>query len=319
MKVLQIDRNGYYGSDTASLTLTNMWKMFRSGETPNSEYGENRDWNIDLIPKFVMADGKLVKLLLKTNVSQYLDWKCIDGVFVYQWDNGGFFSKAKGVIHKVPSNDSEAISSNLMGLFEKNRCKKFFQFIQKFNINDEKTHKGLDPQGSFSKVIEKFGLETNTSDFIGHAVALYTNDDFLNQSAISTIEKVKLYGDSVGKYGDTPFLYPMYGLSGLSEGFSRMCALNSGVYMLNRECDEILFDENGVFTGIKSNNEVAYGKILISDPSYVVNYKKVKSIGKVIRCICILDHPIAKTNDVSSCQIILPQRQINRNSGTYFN
>ncbi len=89
-----------------------------------------------------MSDGKLVKLLLKSNVSHYLEWKSIDGSFVYQWDKGGIFSKAKGVIHKVPSNDKEALSSDLMGLFEKNRCRKFFQFIQDFDTDKPKTYKG---------------------------------------------------------------------------------------------------------------------------------------------------------------------------------
>jgi Rab GDP dissociation inhibitor len=60
---------------------------------------------------------------------------------VYQWDKGGIFSSAKGVIHKVPANDKEALSSDLMGLFEKNRCRKFFQFIEGFNEKDSKTHK----------------------------------------------------------------------------------------------------------------------------------------------------------------------------------
>jgi len=27
--------------------------------------------------------------------------------------------------------------------------------------------------------------------------------------------------NSVGRYGDTPFIYPIYGLSGIAEGFSR--------------------------------------------------------------------------------------------------
>ena len=31
--------------------------MFRNNETPKEQYGENRDWNVDLIPKFVMANG----------------------------------------------------------------------------------------------------------------------------------------------------------------------------------------------------------------------------------------------------------------------
>lgn len=31
--------------------------------------------------------------------------------------------------------------------------------------------------------------------------------------------------------------------------------------------------------------------------------------------ICILNHPIKSTNDANSCQIIIPQNQVNRNSG----
>ena len=48
----------------------------------------------------------------------------------------------------------------------------------------------------------------------------------------------------------------MWGLSGLAEGFSRLCALHQGVYMLNRDVDKILFDENNKFIGIESQGEV---------------------------------------------------------------
>jgi len=315
MKILQIDRNGYYGSESASLNLTNMWSKFRDDQKVPSKYGENRDWNVDLIPKFILANGSLVKLLLQTTVSQYLEWKPIDGIFVYQWDKGGMFSSAKGKIKKVPSNDSEALSSDLMGMFEKNRCRKFFQFIQAYDVNDKKSQKGLSPEVPFNKVVEEYGLETNTIDFIGHAVALYTNDDFLEKPSGKTIDKIKLYSSSVGLYGDSAFLYPVWGLSGLSESFSRMCALHGGTYMLNTECEKVHFNEDGTFEGISNKDGKAYAKILISEPSYVLPYEKVKSMGKVIRLICILDHPIPKTNEVPSCQIILPQRQIGRKNG----
>lgn len=244
--------------------------MFRPNQKVPEVYGENRDWNVDLIPKFVMANGNLVKLLLNTNVAQYLEWKCIDGTFVYQWDKGGLLSKAKGVIHKVPANDKEALSSDLMGLFEKNRCRKFFSFIQDFDRTDKNTHKGkfkasnlynflllgYDPNGPFKDIVKKFGLETNTTDFIGHAVALYTNDEFLELASNQTIDKIKLYMSSIGRYGNSPFIYPLYGLSGLAEGFSRLCALYGGTYMLNRDAEEILFDENNKVIGIKSQGEV---------------------------------------------------------------
>ena len=120
---------------------------------------------------------------------------------------------------------------------------------------------------------------------------------------------MQLYFISFGRYGDSAFIYPVWGLSGLAEGFSRLCALYGGTYMLNREVEE--------FKGIKSQGEVAYGKYLISEPSYVAKLNKVKSVGKVIRCICIMDHTVPKTKYVASCQIILPQRQINRKNDIF--
>eukprot|EP00971_Amphidinium_carterae_P081944 1621108-Amphidinium_carterae.1 len=68
-KVLHLDRNPYYGGDCASLNITNLWDKFRPGTEPPKELGANRDWNVDLIPKFIMASGDLVKILLKTRVS----------------------------------------------------------------------------------------------------------------------------------------------------------------------------------------------------------------------------------------------------------
>ena len=185
-------------------------------------------------------------------------------------------------------------------------------FIQDYEQNKPATQNGLRPDVPFSDFFKKYSLEPNTIDFIGHAVALYTNDDYLKKEAYITIDKMQLYMNSFGRYGNSPFIYPVWGLSGLAEGFSRLCALYGGTYMLNRDVDEILFDENGNFRGIKSQGEEAYGKLLITEPSYVQKLGKVKSTGKVIRRICILDHPIPKTDNVDSCQIIIPQKQVNR-------
>ena len=54
-KVLHLDRNNYYGADTASLSLTNLYEKFRDGAAPPAVLGHSRDWNVDLIPKFIMV------------------------------------------------------------------------------------------------------------------------------------------------------------------------------------------------------------------------------------------------------------------------
>jgi len=167
------------------------------------------------------------------------------------------------------------------------------------------------------QVYNHYNLAENTIDFLGHAVALEYSDAYLYEPAMSTILKMKLYLQSVGTYGDSCFLYPIYGLGGLPEAFSRLCAIHGGTYMLNAVVDEILFDDKGMVKGIKSGEDTATAPIVICDPSYT-NEEKLIPKGKVIRAICILDHPIPDTNNATSVQIIIPAKQLKRNTGKYY-
>lgn len=168
-----------------------------------------------------------------------------------------------------------------------------------------------------SDIFKKYKLEENTIDFLGHAVALHRDDSYMSQPAELTIRRMNLYMESLGKYGDSPFLYPIYGLGGLPESFSRLCAIHGGTYMLNTKVDEILTDSNGKACGIRSGEETAKAPLVICDPSYTTSMGKTRVMGKVIRCICIMDHPIPSTNNASSVQLILPQKQLNRKSDIY--
>lgn len=78
-----------------------------------------------------------------------------------------------------------------------------------------------------------------------------------------------LYIDSTGRYGDSPFLYPIYGLGGLPEAFSRLCAIHGGTYMLNTEVNEMLM-EDGKVVGIRSGEQTAKAPLVICDPTYTI-------------------------------------------------
>ena len=167
---------------------------------------------------------------------------------------------------------------------------------------------------TMTELYEAWGLDEQTIDFLGHAVALHTTNDYLTQPALETVKKCRLFMESNGKYGDSPFLYPVYGLGGLPESFSRLCAIHGGTYMLNTNVDEILI-ENGKAVGVRCGEESARAPLVISDPSYVMGLEKTRIVGKVIRAICIMDHPIPNTNNATSVQIIIPQKQLNRSNG----
>jgi Rab GDP dissociation inhibitor len=159
-KVLHMDRNDYYGGETASLNLTNLWKKFRPDQQPPKNLGHNRDWNVDLIPKFIMADGKLVKMLLITKVTKYLEWKCVGASYVCQQQAAGYFSNAKMAVCKVPANDMDALKSNLMSLFEKKRVINLYKFIGQIDTEDPKTWEKLNiAEMSMQDVFKYYNLD----------------------------------------------------------------------------------------------------------------------------------------------------------------
>ncbi|KAK2977282.1 hypothetical protein RJ640_013047, partial [Escallonia rubra] len=243
LKVLHMDRNDYYGGESTSLNLNQLWKRFRGSDTPPAHLGSSRDYNVDMIPKFMMANGALVRVLIHTDVTKYLNFKAVDGSFVYN----------KGKIHKVPATDVEALKSPLMGLFEKRRARKFFIYVQDYEDSDPKSYEGLDLNKVTARdVISKYGLDDNTVDFIGHSLALHKDDAYLDQPAMDFVKRVKsanlfpplfqkLYAESLARFqGGSPYIYPLYGLGELPQAFARLSAVYGGTYMLSKpECKVI--------------------------------------------------------------------------------
>jgi len=202
-----------------------------------------------------------------------------------------------------------------MGFFEKRRFKDFLVFCSEYDPDKPKTHSGIKANDLTSKLVANYELEKSTQDVIGHALCLYRDETWLQAPAIETINRTKLYIDSLRHYGKSPYLYPIYGLGDLPQGFARLSAIYGGTYMLNKPIEGFSFDEFGRINGVKSEGEVAKCSAVIADPTYFPD--KVKQIGQIVRCICIMNHPIPNTNDSESVQIILPQNQLKRKSDVY--
>lgn len=84
-----------------------------------------------------MANGLLVKLLIHTGVTRYLEFKSIEGSYVYK----------QGKIAKVPVDQKEALASDLMGEFmrwhDTSSLNRVFSFSlrQVFSVYEEKRKK----------------------------------------------------------------------------------------------------------------------------------------------------------------------------------
>jgi len=272
-----------------------------------------------------MSQGKMVQILLHCDVARYLEFKSVDGSYV-------FVDKK---IYKVPATEGEAISSGLMGMFEKYRFKDFLVYAVGLDTKDPKTFQGKDLNKLTARaLLQQHKLDQSTMDFVGHAMALYRDDEYLDKPALEFVLRVKLYADSLSTVvhaykGRSSYLYPMYGLGDLPQAFARLASIYGGTYMLNKPFFGIETDGSGRVTGVKSDEEVlddngrvsgtkpatVRAKAVIADPSYFP--EKTRKVGRMVRAICILDHPIPNTDKSESCQIIIPQSQCKRKSDIY--
>jgi len=315
--VLHLDRNSYYGGFSASLQIGQLYEKLKPGTEPDAEkLGALRDYNTDFVPKFIMAGGKLVKVLIKTGVVDYMEFRPVDNSFVYR----------KGAVHQVPNTPKAAMGSALMSTFEKTRVVQFFSWVNAYNKDDEKTWSA----GVFSRKTLKldeltgaefykyWGLEPDTQSFVGHSLALFTDDTYLERPANDLVTRVQLYKDSMLRFEGmtSPYLYPLYGLGELPQSFARLAAVYGGLYMLNRDIDELVY-EDGVCVGVKAEGTIAKAKVVIGDPSYFPD--KVKKSYKVVRSIAIMDQGLnsANTTDCPSCQVIFPASSVGRSNDIY--
>ena len=184
-KVLHLDRNKYYGGDSASLDIHQLFQKFGIEEKPNeAELGKLRDYSIDLMPKFLMAGGQLVKVLIHTGVANYMEFKPVDGSFV--------FSSKVGKVCKVPATPDDAMKSSLMSMMEKTRMMQFTLWVAKVKLGDRKTWEA----GTMKKTklaldtmtgdafFSYWGLAKDTVDFLTHACCLYRDDSYRARPAI---------------------------------------------------------------------------------------------------------------------------------------
>ena len=77
----------------------------------------------------------------------------------------------------------------------------------------------------------------------------------VDESKASTLEGLKAtqkFLQSLGRFGNTPFLWPMYGAGELPQAFCRLCAVFGGTYFLGRSIQGLVVDKNSAEVKVKA-------------------------------------------------------------------
>jgi RAB protein geranylgeranyltransferase component A len=180
----------------------------------------SRRFSIDLCPNIFYARGQFIELLISSDVSKYCEFRLITQILTLNKD---------GKLEKVPTSRSEVFKTDKLSMIEKRHMMKFIQACMKDN-DFQDLIEDSNSKMSFSEFVREKKLSESITNFIINAVAMAPNED---QSVADGLKEMKKFLSSVGRFGDSPFLYSLYGTGELPQCFCRMAAVFGAIYHLN--------------------------------------------------------------------------------------
>ncbi|XP_023697489.2 rab proteins geranylgeranyltransferase component A 1 isoform X1 [Paramormyrops kingsleyae] len=188
---------------------------------------EGRRFNIDLVSKLLYSRGLLVDLLIKSNVSRYAEFKNVSRILTYR----------DGKLEQVPCSRADVFGSKQLTMVEKRMLMKFLTFCLDYEEHPEEY---LDfTERSFWDFLQTKKLTDNIQHFLLHSIAMVPPETRTGEGLRST----QYFLRSLGRYSNTPFLFPIYGLGEIPQCFCRMCAVFGGTYCLRHSVRCLVLDK----------------------------------------------------------------------------
>lgn len=242
--VLHIDTNEYYGDvwssfsldafnnllDESSPTLRNgqyTWHKSDEGESWTREklLEKSRRFSLDLSPRVAYSAGELVNLLIKSNICRYAEFRALDHVCMLY----------NNEIVSVPCSRSDVFNTKTLTIVEKRLLMKFLTACNDYaedKVNEDSlTYRGR----TFLEYLQAQRVTDKIATCVMQAIAMCKP----NTSFEEGMQRTQKFLGSLGRYGNTPFLFPMYGCGELPQCFCRLCAVFGGIYCLKRAIDGI--------------------------------------------------------------------------------
>jgi len=139
--VLQLDSASYYGTEHASLSLTELDQWLKEHPELSPSYSESatplspdllkasQRFALSLFPVLLRATGPGIDLLVRSKVATYLQFGLLGGVGLCKLDEGDEGEgKAKTKVERVPASKADVFNDKKLSLVEKRRLTKLLLF-----------------------------------------------------------------------------------------------------------------------------------------------------------------------------------------------
>jgi len=202
-------------------------------------YEKSRQFNIDITPKLLFARGPLVDLLIKSNVSRYLEFKMVDRIIA-----------ARRLDHKlmvVPCSRADVFNSSIppMG---KRKLMKLLVLAASYEEHADKYEAFRDKP--YREFLRSQGLDEMLQDVIVYSIGMVTDET----NTLEGLESTQKFLRSLGRFGNGAFLWPSYGVGDIPQAFSRLSGIFGGTFCLRRTAQCLVVNkETGKATSIVDN------------------------------------------------------------------
>lgn len=228
-----------------------------------------RKFNIDIAPKLLYSKGPLVDLLITSNIARYAEFRNISRVLT--WMNGE--------LQEVPCSRADVFATKQVSVVEKRMLMKLLNDI----LNPEKVWS--EETGTFEESLRKYKLSENVIHYVLYTMAGGTKEIGFDDG----LQRMKKFLKSLGVYGNSPFLWAMYGSGEIPQCFCRLCAVFGGTYCLNRPISGIIL-ENDCCKGIRIGKQDIKAPVVIMGISKAPKrYLPKETFRKVSHAVFIID------------------------------
>ncbi|KAM3827586.1 rab proteins geranylgeranyltransferase component A 1 [Vipera latastei] len=251
---------------------------------------EGRRFNIDLISKLLYSRGLLIDLLIKSNVSRYAEFKNVTRILILR----------DGRVEQVPCSRADIFNNKQLTMVEKRMLMKFLTFCLDFEQRPDEYQAQKD--GKFADYLKTQKLTPNLQHFILHSIAMVSEADCCTIDGLKATQK---FLQCLGRYGNTPFLFPLYGQGEIPQCFCRMCAVFGGIYCLRHSIKCLVVDKElkrckAVIDHFGQRINASY--FVVEDSYLSEKICQNVSYRQISRAVLLTDRPI-QSNESSDQQI----------------
>ncbi|XP_075939442.1 rab proteins geranylgeranyltransferase component A 1 isoform X2 [Anarhichas minor] len=250
---------------------------------------EGRRFNIDLVSKLLYSRGSLVDLLIKSNVSRYAEFKNVTRILTYR----------QGQVEQVPCSRADVFASRQLSVVEKRKLMRYLTSCVE-ETEEQRAYNGR----PYLEFLCDQQLGDNLQHFLLHSIAMVTEDTPTEEGLASTRHFLRC----LGRYGNTPFLFPVYGLGEIPQCFCRMCAVFGGIYCLRHSVTCLLVEKetNRCKAVIDSRGQRISCSHFVVEDGFVGAYRKRLATPTrfLSRAVLITDGSILPSNSDQQVSMI---------------